>query len=85
MPKRTQMKFSPNTGYAFAVAEDTWHSADTVGAGGDDAGLDPAHLFRRPGLLRFLRNRAKRVGNFLGNEVRSPDAALAHPADRESR
>ncbi len=31
MPKRTQMKFAPNTGYAFAVGEDTWHSADTVG------------------------------------------------------
>src|SRR5262245_52159966 len=31
LPKRTQMKFSPNSGYAFAVADDTWHSADTVG------------------------------------------------------
>ena len=31
LPTRTQMKFSPNTGYAFAVADDTWHSADTVG------------------------------------------------------
>ena len=28
MPKHTQMKFAPNTGYAFAVGDDTWHSAD---------------------------------------------------------
>ena len=25
------MPFSPNTGYAFAVGSDTWHSADPVG------------------------------------------------------
>ena len=31
MPKRKQMMFAPNTGYAFAVDKDTWHSADPVG------------------------------------------------------
>src|SRR5215831_7304905 len=30
-PKKAQMPFSPNTGYAFAVADNTWHSADPVG------------------------------------------------------
>ena len=30
MPKRAQMRFAPNTGYAFAVGTDTWHSADPV-------------------------------------------------------
>src|SRR6201997_2900708 len=30
LPKRTQMKFAPNTGYAFAVGKETWHSADPV-------------------------------------------------------
>ena len=30
VPKRTQMRFAPNTGYAFAVGDDTWHSADPV-------------------------------------------------------
>jgi len=30
MPKHTQMRFAPNTGYAFAVGSDTWHSADAV-------------------------------------------------------
>ena len=29
--ERTQMRFAPNTGYAFAVDKDTWHSADPVG------------------------------------------------------
>src|SRR6201998_3244678 len=31
MPKKKQMQFAPNTGYAFAVGTDTWHSADAVG------------------------------------------------------
>ena len=29
MPKKAQMRFAPNTGYAFAVGTDTWHSADS--------------------------------------------------------
>ena len=29
-PKAAQMRFAPNTGYAFAVGTDTWHSADPV-------------------------------------------------------
>ena len=29
--KACQMKFAPNTGYAFAVGDNTWHSADPVG------------------------------------------------------
>jgi hypothetical protein len=56
-----------------ALYSPTWHSADTVRTRGEDAGLDPTHLFRRSGaaaLPGFLRNRGKRVGNFLGNEVR---------------
>ena len=31
MPKDKQMTFAPNTGYAFAVGSDTWHSADRIG------------------------------------------------------
>ena len=49
MPKRAQMRFAPNTGYAFAVGTDTWHSADAVHNRVKIARLDPAHLFRRPG------------------------------------
>ena len=32
MPKITQMQFIPNSGYAFAVGDYSWHSADPVGA-----------------------------------------------------
>jgi hypothetical protein len=69
-PKATQMKFAPNTGYAFAVGPDTWHSADPVGA--DVTTRDSILLtyFVDAGLLRFLRNRGKRVGNFVLNEVK---------------
>jgi hypothetical protein len=66
-----QMRFAPNTGYAFAVGDDTWHSADPVGS--EVATRDSILLtyFVDAGLLRFLRNRAKRVGNLVLNEVRN--------------
>jgi hypothetical protein len=70
LPKRTQMQFFPNTGYAFAVGEDTWHSADTVGPEVKTRDSILLTYFVDAGLLRFLRNRGKRIGNFLGNEIR---------------
>jgi hypothetical protein len=71
MPKRTQMRFAPNTGYAFAVGDDTWHSADPVGPQVKTRDSILLTYFVDAGALRFLRNRAKRVGNFLRNEVRN--------------
>jgi hypothetical protein len=70
MPKAAQMKFAPNSGYAFAVGDNTWHSADPVG--GEVKTRDSILLtyFVDAGLLRFLRNRGKRVGNFVLNEVK---------------
>ena len=70
MPKAAQMRFAPNSGYAFAVGDNTWHSADPVG--GEVKTRDSILLtyFVDAGLLRFLRNRGKRVGNFVLNEVR---------------
>jgi len=68
LPKRTQMKFVPNTGYAFAVGEDTWHSADPVGPEVTTRDSILHTYFVDAGLLRFLRNRGKRVGNFVRNE-----------------
>jgi hypothetical protein len=71
LPKRTQMKFAPNTGYAFAVGDNTWHSADPVGQEVTTRDSILHTYFVDAGLLRFLRNRGKRVGNFVRNEVRS--------------
>src|SRR5436190_5711827 len=71
LPKRTQMKFVPNTGYAFGVGEDTWHSADPVGNEVSTRDSILHTYFVDAGVLRYLRNRGKRVGNFLRNEVRN--------------
>src|ERR1700751_5889243 len=71
LAKRTQMKFAPNTGYAFAVGEDTWHSADRVGPEVKTRDSILLTYFVDAGALRFLRNRGKRFGNFLGSEVRN--------------
>jgi hypothetical protein len=65
------MKFSPNTGYAFAVGSDTWHSADPIGPEVTTRDSILQTYFIDAGALRFLRNRGKRLGNFILNEVRS--------------
>jgi hypothetical protein len=74
LPKRAQMKFAPNTGYAFAVGDDTWHSADPVGPEVSTRDSILHTYFVDAGMLRFLRNRAKRVGNFVRNEIRNHTA-----------
>jgi hypothetical protein len=71
LPKKIQMKFVPNAGYAFAVGTDTWHSADPVGSEVTTRDSILHTYFVDAGVLRFLRNRGKRVGNFLRNEVRN--------------
>jgi len=71
MPKIVQMPFSPNTGYAFAVGDNTWHSADPVGPEVKTRDSILHTYFVDSGLLRILRNRGKRVGNFITNEVRN--------------
>lgn len=70
MPKHTQMKFSPNTGYAFAVGDNTWHSADRIGPEVKTRDSILLTYFVDQGLLRFLRNRGKRAINFVLNEFR---------------
>jgi hypothetical protein len=70
MPKHTQMRFAPNTGYAFAVGTDTWHSADAVHNRVKTRDSILLTYFVDQGLLKFLRNRGKRLGNFLLNEWR---------------
>ena len=71
LPKRTQMSFVPNSGYAFAVGTDTWHSADPVGPEVRTRDSILLTYFVDAGPLRFLRNRSKRFGNFVLNEVRN--------------
>lgn len=70
MPKHTQMRFAPNTGYAFAVGDDTWHSADAVHNRVRTRDSILLTYFVDQGLLKTLRNRGKRIGNFLLNEWR---------------
>jgi hypothetical protein len=71
LPKRTQMKFAPNSGYAFAVGDDTWHSADRVHDRVKTRDSILLTYFVDQGALKVLRNRAKRFGNLLLNEIRN--------------
>ncbi len=70
-PKVSQMRFAPNTGYAFAVGDDTWHSADPVGPEVKTRDSILLTFFVDAGPLKTLRNRGKRLGNFLLNEFRN--------------
>ena len=63
--------FAPNTGYAFAVDRNTHHSVDTVGPEVKTRDSILLTYYVDAGPLRFLRNRGKRLGNFLLNELRS--------------
>jgi hypothetical protein len=70
-PKAKQMSFAPNSGYAFAVGTDTWHSADPVGPEVKTRDSILLTYFVDAGVLRFLRNRGKRIGNFVLSEFRN--------------
>jgi hypothetical protein len=69
MPTRARMPFAPNTGYAFAVGDDTWHSADPVHEGVKTRDSILLTYFVDRGPWRTLRNRGKRLGNYLLHEV----------------
>jgi hypothetical protein len=70
MKRVSQVRFGPNSGYAFAVGEDTFHSADKVGPEVTSRDSILLTYFHDSGALRILRNRGKRLGNFIGNELR---------------
>lgn len=70
LEKVTKMRFARNSGYAFAVSSDSWHSADPVGPEVETRDSILLTYFVDAGLLRLLRNRSKRVGNFVLQEVR---------------
>jgi hypothetical protein len=71
LPKTKQMTFAPNSGYAFAVGTDTWHSADPVGLEVKTRDSILLTYFVDAGMLRILRNRGKRIGNFMLSEFRN--------------
>jgi len=66
----SQLRFEPNSGYAFAVGSDTIHSVDRVGTEVLTRDSILLTYFLDKGPLRILRNRGKRAGNFLLNELR---------------
>jgi hypothetical protein len=65
------MPFSPNSGYAFAVADHTWHSADPVGPEVKTRDSILLTYFVDAGPWRFVRNRGRRAANFALNELRN--------------
>jgi hypothetical protein len=71
LAKDRQMTFAPNTGYAFAVGTDTWHSADRIGPEVKTRDSILLTYFVDAGVLRYLRNRGKRIGNFALSELRN--------------
>lgn len=65
-----QMRFAPNSGYAFAVDETSWHSADKVHDRVRTRDSILLTYFVDQGAFRRLRNRGKRVGNFVAARLR---------------
>jgi hypothetical protein len=70
LAREKQMPFAPNSGYAFAVGTDTWHSADRIGPEVQTRDSILLTYFVDAGVLRYLRNRGKRLGNFVQSELR---------------
>ncbi|MDR3468622.1 MAG: hypothetical protein P4M07_22050 [Xanthobacteraceae bacterium] len=74
-------QFLPNSGFAFAVDKDTWHSVDPVGPEVTTRDLIILQYFVDSGLQRILRNRGKRLGNLLLNSLRH----VAKPSRQKAR
>lgn len=73
--KSLQMPFSPNTGYAFAVGENTYHSVEEVGPEVNTRDSILLTYFVDRTVAQIVLNRAKRFFNLLRNEVRQQAAA----------
>ena len=58
-----RMPFSPNSGYAFAVGPETYHSVDTVGPEVSTRDSILLTYFVDDTLVQLVQNRAKRLGN----------------------
>ncbi len=73
-PVCTRMPFSPNSGYAFAVAEDTFHSVDTLGEEVQTRDSILLTYFVDRTVVEIARNRWKRFGNFVLAKTRGISA-----------
>lgn len=70
-----RLPFSPNTGYAFAVGPDTYHSVDSVGPEVQTRDSILLNYFVDDTLLQLAKNRSKRFGHLVrGLGLRRPHA-----------
>jgi len=65
-----RMPFAPNSGYAFAVGEDTYHSVDLVGSEVQTRDSILLTYFVDDDVFQKMHNRGKRAGNGLLARVR---------------
>jgi len=65
-----QVEFAPNSGYAFAVGSDSYHSVDTVGPEVRTRDSIILTYYVDHTLVARLSNRGKRLANFLRSEWR---------------
>lgn len=70
IPEVKRMPFARNSGYAFAVADNTWHSVDPVGPEVTTRDSILLTYFVDRGPWRYFRNRGRRVANALLNDLR---------------
>lgn len=63
-------RFLPNSGFAFVVGKESWHSVDLLRPEIKTRDLIILQYFVDRGLLRVFRNRGKRLGNMLLNAWR---------------
>jgi hypothetical protein len=71
IPEVKRMPFARNSGYAFAVADNTWHSVDPVGPEVTTRDSILLTYFVDRGLWRYFRNRGRRIANAVLNDLRN--------------
>jgi hypothetical protein len=69
--RAVRLPFAPNSGYAFAVGGDTYHSVDRLGAEVRTRDSILLTYFLDHAAPDLARNRLKRLANFVRNEYRS--------------
>ena len=65
-----QIEFAPNSGYAFAVGADSYHSVDTVGPEVRSRDSIILTYYVDDTFVQRVSNRGKRLANFLRAEWR---------------